>query len=222
MTDASIDSRPVLETITDSNTPAVTVDMAWLAFGLINPKDLHGYELEDYERVKRVLEQATSDQAQRAWDAAIRLLDYMPLHDLRAALARLPRLDDQLHRDTDYLLTWGLWHNRAEFGYREGVDYAPGEVEDDWTPAINSSDDLDAFNAMARALELEPSPMTHPDNWRRHTLYSRVWGRVFAMSLKEREQLTTAVADSGTSSAAKEVVVGWLNGLPLPAGSTDV
>lgn len=215
MTDASVHGLPVLEAITDPNTPTITLDMARLAFGLIDRNTLHGYEIEDYDRVKLGLEQATPDQAQRAWDAAIRLLDYMPLHDLGDALERLPEIDDPLHRDTDYLLTWGLWHNRAEFGYREGVDYVPGEVEDDWTPAINGSDELDGFNAMAQALELEPSPMENPDNWRRHRLYGRVWARVFSMGSGDREQLKTALVDSGATDEAKERARAWIDGLPL-------
>jgi len=215
MTNASVHGHPVLETITDPNTPTITLEMARLAFGLIDRKTLYGYEIEDYDRVKLGLEQATPDQAQRAWDAAVRLLDYMPLHDLGAALERLPELDDQLHRDTDYLLTWGLWHNRAEFGYREGVDYVPGEVEEEWTPAIDGPDELDAFNAMAAALDLEPSPMENPDNWRRHTLHGRVWGRVFSMGPEDREQLKAALAESGAKPAAKEGARNWINGLPL-------
>lgn len=214
MTDAA-HGHPVLETITEPNTPTITLDMARLAFGLIDQKALHGYELEDYDRVKQGLDQATPDQAKWAWDAAIRLLDYMPLHDLGTALERLPEIDDQLHRDTDYLLTWGLWHNRAEFGYREGVDYVPGEVEEDWRPAIDGTDELDAFNAMAQALDLEPSPMENPDNWRRHRLYRRVWGRVFSISPGDREQLNAALADSGATPAAKEAARAWIDGLPL-------
>ena len=214
MTEA-VHGHPVLETITDPSAPTVTLGMARLAFGLINPDALHGYEREDYDRVKLGLEQATPDQAKRAWDAAIRLLDHMPLDDLAAALERLPEIDDPLHRDTDYLLTWGLWHHRAEFGYREGVDYVPGEVEDDWKPTIDSPEELEAFNAMAVALELEPSPMEMPDNWRRHRLYSRIWGRVFSMGPEERDQLKRALAENGASPVAQDVALSWINGLPL-------
>lgn len=90
-------------------------------------------------------------------------------------------------------------------------------MEEDWTPAINRQDELDAFNTMALSLDLAPSPMANPDNWRRHRLYSRVWGRVFSMGPDDRASLKAQVADSVASTAAQQTATAWIDGLPLPS-----
>lgn len=217
MTDAPEPTTEVVKTITDPDTPTITLDMARLGFGLVDPELLYGVEREDYDRVKLGLAEAGPEHAKQAWDAAIRLLDYLPLDQLSDALARLPRVEDQIHRDADYLLTWGLWDHRASSSYREGIDYFPGEVEEDWTPAINGQDELDAFNTMATSLDLAPSPMANPDSWRRHRLYSRVWGRVFSMGPDDRASLKAQVDDSAAPTAAKQTATAWIDGLPLPS-----
>lgn len=210
MTDARDTGYEVLETITDPDFPIITLEIARLAFALIDPSDLHGFEREDYVRVKRGFEEVTPDQADRAWQAAIRLLDYMPHRDLRKALTRLPRVDDQVHRDADYALTWGLWHDRAEGGYREGEAYAPGDLDEDYRPAIDGPVALEAYNLMAAELDVEPSPMADPDDWRRYKLHGRVLWSIVALSLADRAdlkaRLTARAADAGVLAAAFEVI----------------
>lgn len=216
MTDAPDPACEVLETRTDPDFPTITLELARCAFDLIDRDAPHGFERDDYDRVRQGFARATPDQADRAWHAAVRLLDYLPLEDLGAALARLPDLDEPLYRAADYALTWGLWHHRAGFGYREGVDDVPGEVGDDWRPAIDGSDELEAVNAIAVELGLEPSPMADPDNWRRYRLHGGVFWKIAAQGPAERETLKQQLAGRGLGPAGLTTATDFIDRVVVP------
>ena len=221
MTDAPEPSTEVVETATDPDT-TITLDMARLAFGLVDPELLYGVEREDYERVKQGLAGAGPEHAKDAWEAAIRLLDYLPLDQLGDALARLPQIDDQTHKDADYLLTWGLWDHRASSSYREGIDYFPGEVEEDWRPTIDGPDALEAFYAMANELGVEHPKLEDPDHWRRYRLHGRVLWSVAAISPADRAALKDRLAARGLSPAALAEACDLIDRAYVPERFRDV
>ncbi len=210
MTDARDTGYEVLETITDPDFPIIILEVGRPALAPIDPSDLHGFAREDDDRVKRGFEEATPDQADRASQAAIRLLDDMPHRDLRKALKRLPQVVDPVRRDADDALAWGLWHDRVDGGYREGEAYAPGDLDEEYRPAIDRPVALDAYNLMAAGPDVEPSPRADPHDCRRHRLHGRAAWSVVALSRAGRAglkpRLAARTADAGVLAAAFEVI----------------